>query len=87
MTQDHPELALVYNVGEEIVTYRDEADCADKIRELLADPVKADRIRRAGRARALRDHTWDRRFAEAFELIGVLEERAPAHSAPAMTVF
>ncbi len=33
LTQDNPELALVFDVGREVVTYRDEADCAAKIRE------------------------------------------------------
>ena len=77
LTQHHPELELVYRVGEEIVTYRDEADCVRKIQWLLANPEKAQEIRRAGRRRALRDHTWDKRFESVFRTIGVLEKPAP----------
>ena len=55
---------------------RDLADCAHKIRTLLAHPVKARRIREAGRARALRDHTWERRFEDAFSTVGLLAASA-----------
>lgn len=73
LTQDNPELALVYEAGEEIVTYHDEKDCAETIKRLLADPALAGRIRGAGRARALRDHTWEKRFEDAFRFCGVLK--------------
>jgi hypothetical protein len=73
LTQHNPELERVFDISREIVTYRDEADCARIIRELLADPERAAAIRRAGRARCLRDHTWEQRWAQVFELAGVLE--------------
>ena len=72
LTQDNPELSLVYEVGKEIVTYKDEKDCADKIKLLLANPVKAEAIKRAGRKRAEKDHTWEKRFREIFRTIGLL---------------
>jgi hypothetical protein len=73
LTQQNPELERVFDVGREIVTYRDEAGCARTILDLLADPDRAAAIRRAGRARCLRDHTWERRWAQVFELAGLLE--------------
>ena len=72
MTQDNPELSLVYEVGSEIVTYTDADDCAEKIKRLLDYPDEAEQIRRAGRARALKDHTWERRFRDAFDVAGVI---------------
>lgn len=72
LTQHNPELALVFETGREIVTYTDEADCALKIRELLADTERAATIRAAGRARSLRDHTYEARWARVFELAGIL---------------
>jgi spore maturation protein CgeB len=72
LTQHNPELDLVFDVGREIVTYRDERDCAGKIRQLLAQPEEARRIREAGRARCLRDHTYEARWTKAFELAGLL---------------
>ncbi len=74
LTQENPELSLVYDVGREIVTYQDEADCAEKIRCLLNTPREAAEIRARGRSRALRDHTWEARFAKLFELAGLLAE-------------
>lgn len=74
LTQDNPELSMVYDVGKEIITYRDEMDCAEKIKRLLAHPDEADKIRKAGRKRALRDHTWEKRFQEVFSLARLLRD-------------
>lgn len=74
LTQDNPELALVYSVRREVATYLDAEDCARTIRELIADPERAAAIRRAGRERALRDHTWEARWERAFALAGMLPE-------------
>jgi hypothetical protein len=81
LTQQTSDLPLVYEIGEEIVVYDDATDCAEKIRWLLDSPEEAHRIRRAGRARALRDHTWDRRFTEAFEIAGLLESDRSSETA------
>ena len=74
LTQDNPELSMVFDVGKEIVTYTDARDCATKIRALLADPEYALSIRHAGRARALRDHTYEGRWEQVFALAGLLEK-------------
>jgi len=73
LTQHHPELSLVYDVGREIVTYRDAGDCAGKIKYFLAHPEEAQDIRTRGRERALRDHTWEKRFESIFEMAGIIE--------------
>jgi len=73
LTQDNPELSRVYEVGKEIVTHKDINDCVNKIRWLLNNPAVADKIRKAGRERALRDHTWEKRFEEIFRLSGLLK--------------
>jgi len=74
LTQDNPELSLVYEIGKEIVTYRDEKDCAEKIRYFLNHPEEAAKIKEAGRKRALKDHTWEKRFTDVFKIVGVLKE-------------
>jgi hypothetical protein len=74
LTQDNPELGLVYQVGEEILTYKDEVDCARVIQEIIADPTRADAIRKAGRARCLRDHTYEARWTAPFKVAGLLAE-------------
>ena len=73
LTQDNPELSLVYEVGEEILTYNNEKDCAEKVKWLLSNPDEAAKIREAGRKRALRDHAWEKRFEKVFRLAGIME--------------
>lgn len=72
LAQHNPELSLVFEVGSELLTYRDEADCARIVRELLAQPGRAQAIRVAGRERCLRDHTYERRWAQVFQLAGII---------------
>jgi hypothetical protein len=72
LTQDSSELRLVFDVDTEVVTYRREDDCAESIRRLLADPERAKRIRLAGRARCLQDHTYEARWSRVFKLAGLL---------------
>ena len=71
LTHDNPDLAALYDIGRDIATYRDIDECVDRARALLADDDAREDMARAGRARALRDHTWDRRFGELFRLLGV----------------
>lgn len=74
LTGDHPDLHLVYDVGNEIVTYKDKEDLVRKVRYLLSHPDECDRIRCAARQRCLRDHTWERRFRDLFAFAGLLRE-------------
>ena len=73
LTQNNPELRFVYEVGREIETYKNEKECVEKIRYLLNHPEIAADIREAGRQRALRDHTWEKRFEQLFNLAGLVE--------------
>lgn len=72
LTEHHDELIPFYEIGREIVTYAGFDDLLGKIRWLLAEPEQAEAIRRAGRARALREHTWEMRFERVFRVLGVL---------------
>lgn len=72
LTEDHAELIPFYKVGHEIVTYTDFNDLLEKIRWLLSDPDQAEKIRQAGKMRALREHTWEMRFDRVFRMLGVL---------------
>jgi spore maturation protein CgeB len=73
LTEHHEELERVYEVGKEIVTYAGQEDLVSKIRWLLSHPEEAERIRLAGRERALREHTWEMRFEKIFGLMGLVE--------------
>ncbi len=72
LTSRHPDLAECYEIGKEVVCYRDKWDCLGKIRHLLKHSEEAAAIRKAGRERALRDHTWEQRFERLFHLVGLL---------------
>lgn len=72
LTEHHEELIPFYEIGREIVTYAGFDDLREKIRWLLADPDQADKIRQAGKMRALREHTWEMRFDRVFRMLGAL---------------
>jgi hypothetical protein len=72
LTQDNPELSLVFDVGREIATYRDVDHCALVIRRILAHPESADRMRKAARTRCLRDHTYTARWSTVLQMLGAL---------------
>jgi glycosyltransferase involved in cell wall biosynthesis len=69
VTHDNPDLRLVYKVGEEIVTYRSVSECVDKVRWYLSHEDERELVARAGRARALADHTWEKRFKGLFDVL------------------
>jgi spore maturation protein CgeB len=66
LTGDTDEIREFYEVGLEIDTYTSAEELVDKARFYLAHPAAAERLRDAGYQRALRDHTWARRFEELF---------------------
>lgn len=70
MVEYMEELEEFYEIGKEIVCYRDKADLADQIGYYLAHDAEREAVRRAGHERALRDHTWHRRFESVFREIG-----------------
>ena len=72
LTEYHPELERVYDLGKEIVAYRGFDDLLANIRHLLADPQGAEAIRQAGFRRARRDHTWEMRFDRLFSLMNLV---------------
>jgi hypothetical protein len=74
VTGDQPDLGRVYEKGKEIFAYRDVADCAKIIHRLLSNPADCEASRASARVRCLRDHTWERRFRRAFDVLGVMSE-------------
>jgi glycosyl transferase family 1 len=69
VTHDNPDLRLVYKVGEELVSYRSADDCVEKVRWYLSHEDERERVARAGHARALADHTWEKRFNKLFDTL------------------
>jgi hypothetical protein len=75
VTHDNTDLHELFAPGKEIVLYRDVADCVAKVRDLLSQDRAREAIAAAGRARAVRDHTWQGRFSHLFELLSRENQR------------
>ena len=60
VTNRFSEVAKYFEYGREIVGFDDTADLVRQVARLLARPDEAEAIRRAGRERVLREHTWRR---------------------------
>jgi spore maturation protein CgeB len=71
LVEQIPELGEFFDLGEEIETYRDIDELVEKCRYYLMHDDERERVRRAGHARALRDHTWQRRLTDVFTKIGL----------------
>ena len=65
------ELAEFYEPDKEVIVYRNEQELIEKVRYFLAHPDAAEKVRRAGLSRALRDHTYQRRFQQLFAQLGL----------------
>jgi spore maturation protein CgeB len=61
-----PELGEMFEVDREILIYRNQFELLDKVKYYLSHPDEAETIRKAGRARALADHTYQNRFKTLF---------------------
>ena len=61
----------MYDIGKEIVIYRDAEDCACIVCELLAGLELAQKIRWVRRERCLRDHIYEARWSQVFNLADI----------------
>lgn len=65
------ELAEMFEPDKEVLVYRNQHELLDKVRYYLAHPDEGEEIRVAGHKRALRDHTYHRRFQVLFREMGL----------------
>ncbi|OYT92564.1 MAG: hypothetical protein CFE43_07925 [Burkholderiales bacterium PBB3] len=70
ITDRKDNLGELFEIGKEVVAYSSPEEAAELIRYYIAHPVEARAIARAGQARTLREHTYQRRMEE---LVPVLE--------------
>lgn len=68
LTSYNPELADFFAIGKEILCYSSFEECADMVHWLLRNPDEASNIRTAALARSIKDHTWEKRLVELFQL-------------------
>ena len=71
MVEYMEELEEFFDIGKEIVCYSGSEDLVDKIKYYLEHDNQREGIRRAGYERALRNHTWHKRFEMAFKQMGM----------------
>lgn len=64
LTQHNDDVARAFEVGREVLTFRNLAEAARQAREMNADPARARSIGAAGRRRVLAEHTWATRLGE-----------------------
>ena len=65
------ELAEMFEPDREVIVYEDSHELLSKVKYFLRNESEAENIRRAGRKRALRDHTYQRRFEQLFDKLGL----------------
>lgn len=70
MTTNSKELDLVYDVGNEILSYASVDDCAAKITNLLKDKIRLKTIACNARKAVLERHTWQHRFEKMINDVG-----------------
>ncbi len=62
-------IGQLFEPDTEVVTYRDAAECIEKVRYLLAHDSERRAIAAAGQRRTLRDHTFKQRAAQLDEIV------------------
>jgi len=65
------ELGEYFEPGSEVVVWEGADELAEKVRYYVAHREEADKIRAAGRRRALACHTYQRRFVGLFDALGL----------------
>ncbi len=79
---DHKDnLSDLFEIGKEVVSYRDADECIELIHYFNANQEAAKTIAAAGQRRTLRDHTYDQRMGQTAEfLAGQLARRRRARA-------
>ena len=71
LTNDADNLRDYFEFGKEIGVFEGVEDLVEKVRYYLAHWVEREAIAAAGWRRCVRDHTWEKRFGEIFERMGL----------------
>ncbi len=73
ITSYNPELTYYYDIGKEIVCYRNRDEIIELIKYYLNNQEEATKISIAGRERCLTEHRWIHRYTKICNLLGILE--------------
>ncbi|MBI5100215.1 MAG: glycosyltransferase family 1 protein [Nitrospirae bacterium] len=69
LTSYNPELCDFFDIGREILCYGSIEEGAELIRWFLRNPEESEKIRASARNRSIRDHTWEKRLKNLFDLL------------------
>ncbi len=72
ITAKNDRIKECFDDGKEIVLYKNNEDLLEKIKYYLSHDAERESIAAKGRKRALRDHTWEKRFEYIFRLLDVV---------------
>lgn len=75
ITSFNSDLAQHFEIGREIVCYRNRDEMLEQIRYYLDRPAEAASIAARARQRCLRDHRWLNRYVEVCRALGVLGDK------------
>ena len=70
-TQYSDEIESLFDIGKEICCYHNEHDLAEKVHYYMRNDIERERIAKAGYERAIRDHTWERRFEDFLNWLNI----------------
>lgn len=73
LTAENSSLSNLYEIGKEMVCYKDEKELKEMVKYYLSHPEEREQIAQKGQERAYRDHTYERRLKEMFSIIGKKE--------------
>ncbi|MCZ7611899.1 MAG: glycosyltransferase [Ignavibacterium sp.] len=73
LTHDNPDLYELYDIGKEIVTYRNPEECVNKVEYYLTHPDERETIAKAGKEKAIKNHTWEKRFDKVLRVVGIIK--------------
>lgn len=75
LTQEAPDHAQYYKLGEEIVTWSEPAEFIEKVQYYVRNTQAALKIAEAGQKRVLAEHTWRHRFDRLFDQLRTMGKR------------
>ena len=76
LTRDAKEISEYFVPGEEIITYEDANDAAEKINYYLKNEDEREKIAKSGYERVMKEHTYEKRFLEIFEYAKNMETKS-----------
>lgn len=82
LTAFNPDLARAFDVGREIVCYRNLDEAVELARHYRARPDECRAIAAAARRRCLAEHTWRHRYLRLLSILGVADDAPMASPLP-----